>query len=45
LNSDKNVIENTGLIELYETVLARALALSIDNSSNGNASDGIKQAL
>ncbi|MCF7675315.1 MAG: hypothetical protein K9M97_08215 [Akkermansiaceae bacterium] len=45
LNPDKNVIENTGLIELYETVLARARELSIDNSSNGNASDGIKQAL
>lgn len=45
LNSDKNVIENTGLIELYETVLARARELSIDNSSNGNASDGIQQAL
>lgn len=45
LNSDKNVIENTGLIELYETVLARARELSIDNSSNGNTSDGINQAL
>ncbi len=45
LNPDKNVIENTGLIELYETVLARARELSIDNSSNGNASEGIKQAL
>lgn len=45
LNPDKNVIENTGLIELYMTVLNRAKALSIDNSSNGNASDGVKQAL
>ena len=45
LNSDKNVIENTGLIELYETVLARARELSIENSSNPVASDGIKQAL
>ena len=45
LNSDKNVIENTGLIELYETVLARALSLSIDNSSNGVGTDGIQQAL
>jgi len=45
LNPDKNVIENTGLIELYETVLARARELSIDNSSNGNATDGINQAL
>ncbi len=45
LNPDKNVIENTGLIELYRTVLERARELSIDNSSNGNASDGINQAL
>lgn len=45
LNPDKNVIENTGLIELYRTVLDRARELSIDNSSNGNASDGINQAL
>lgn len=45
LNSDKNVIENTGLIELYSTVLDRARALSIDNSSNGAASAGIRQAL
>jgi hypothetical protein len=45
LNSDKNVIENTGLIELYMTVLNRARSLSIDNSTNGVASDGIKQAL
>ena len=45
LNPSKNVIENTGLIELYETVLARARELSIDNSSNPVASDGINQAL
>ncbi|MAT46027.1 MAG: hypothetical protein CMO35_01200, partial [Verrucomicrobiaceae bacterium] len=45
LNSDKNVIENTGLIELYETVLARARELSIDNSSNPVSTDGINQAL
>jgi hypothetical protein len=45
LNPDKNVIENVGLIELYETVLNRAKSLSIDNSSNGNATDGINQAL
>ncbi len=45
LNPDKNVIENTGLIELYETVLARARELSIDNSSNPSATDGINQAL
>ncbi len=30
LNADKNVIENVGLIELYETVLKRARDLSID---------------
>jgi len=45
LNPDKNVIENTGLIELYETVLARAKELSIDNSSNPVSTDGINQAL
>ncbi len=45
LNSDKNVIENTGLIELYETVLQRAKELSIDNSSNAVSTDGINQAL
>ncbi len=45
LNPDKNVIENTGLIELYMTVLNRARSLSIDNSTNGVASTGIKQAL
>jgi len=45
LNPDKNVIENTGLIELYRTVLERAEELSIGNSSNGNASDGVNQAL
>ncbi|MEO6475878.1 MAG: choice-of-anchor D domain-containing protein [Luteolibacter sp.] len=45
LNSDKNVIENTGLIELYETILQRAKELSIDNSSNPVSTDGINQAL
>ncbi len=45
LNPSKNVIENTGLIELYRTVLERAKELSIGNSSNGNATDGINQAL
>jgi hypothetical protein len=45
LNPDKNVIENTGLIELYETVLQRARDLSIDNSSNPVSTDGINQAL
>ncbi|MCX6875772.1 MAG: hypothetical protein NTW21_18480 [Verrucomicrobia bacterium] len=45
LNPDKNVIEHTGLIELYETVLARARELSIDNSSNPVSTDGINQAL
>jgi len=45
LNSDKNVIENTGLIELYRTVLERARELSIDNSSNPVSTDGINQAL
>ncbi|NNM31014.1 MAG: hypothetical protein HKO57_15955, partial [Akkermansiaceae bacterium] len=45
LNSDKNVIERTGLIELYETVLARARELSIDNLSNPVSTDGINQAI
>ena len=45
LNPDKNVIENTGLIELYETVLQRAKALSIENSTDPSSSDGIGQAL
>lgn len=33
LNPDKNVIENVGLIELYETILKRGGDLSIDLSS------------
>jgi hypothetical protein len=45
LNPDKNVIENVGLIELYETILQRARELSTDNSSNPQASEGINQAL
>ena len=46
LNSDKNVIENTGLIELYETVLQRARELSIDNSTSPSVdNDAINQAL
>ncbi|MBL9139750.1 MAG: hypothetical protein JNK85_28025 [Verrucomicrobiales bacterium] len=32
LNPDKNVIENVGLIELYETILRRGRSLSIDLS-------------
>ncbi|MCB1095554.1 MAG: SBBP repeat-containing protein [Verrucomicrobiae bacterium] len=44
LNPDKNVIENVGLIELYQTVLNRAKDLSIDLTSPvGNES--IYQAL
>ncbi|MGY8642298.1 MAG: hypothetical protein ACKVJU_14545 [Verrucomicrobiales bacterium] len=42
LNPDKNVIENVGLIELYETVLQRAKDLSI---GLGNNNPGINQAL
>jgi len=45
LNPDKNVIENVGLIELYETVLQRAKELSIENSSNPSGTPGINQAL
>jgi hypothetical protein len=33
LNSDKNVIENVGLIELYQTILNRASDLSINLST------------
>jgi hypothetical protein len=33
LNPDKNVIENVGLIELYETILQRGRDLSIDLST------------
>jgi hypothetical protein len=33
LNPDKDVIENVGLIELYQTILDRGRALSIDLSS------------
>ncbi len=33
LNPDKNVIENVGLIELYQTILNRARDLSIDLST------------
>ena len=33
LNPDKNVIENVGLIELYQTVLNRAMDLSINLST------------
>ena len=40
LNSDKNAIENVGLIALYETVLARAKELT-----SGSATDGTNQAL
>ena len=45
LNPDKDVIENVGLIELYETVLERAKSLSIDNSSNPSTSDSIGSAI
>lgn len=33
LNADKNIVENTGLLELYTTVIQRAKGLSIDLSS------------
>lgn len=42
LNADKDVIENTGLIELYQTVLNRASGLSIDADQT---SVGVTQAL
>ena len=43
LNSDKDVLENVGLIELYETVLARAKELTLD--VNGGSTSGTDQAL
>lgn len=45
LNSNKDVIEGVGLIELYETVLKRARDLTIDNSQPGAATDGTNQAV
>ncbi|MCP5518279.1 MAG: hypothetical protein H7A45_13575 [Verrucomicrobiales bacterium] len=42
LNSDKDVIEGVGLIQLYETVLNRARALTLDVD---NPSEGANQAL
>lgn len=44
LNASKDVIENLGLIELYETVLKRARDLSIDGASP-TATSGINAAL
>ena len=43
LNPDKNVIENVGLIQLYETVLARAKELTLDEP--GASTEGTNQAL
>jgi hypothetical protein len=43
-NSDKDVIENVGLIELYQTVLNRAKSLSIDLSQPATSS-GVTAAL
>ena len=45
LNPDKNVIENVGLIELYQTILERAKKLSIDNESDPSFTAGTGQAL
>ncbi len=44
LNAEANVIQNVGLIELYETVLRRARALSID-ASLPTATPGIHAAI
>ncbi|MGI9240214.1 MAG: hypothetical protein ACR2RV_05405, partial [Verrucomicrobiales bacterium] len=43
LNSDKDVIENVGLIQLYETVLLRAKELTLD--VDGASNSGTNQAL
>jgi hypothetical protein len=44
LNNDQDVIENTGLIQLYETVLQRALNLSV-NASQPYTDDAVYTAL
>ncbi|MEM7394166.1 MAG: hypothetical protein AAF492_17645, partial [Verrucomicrobiota bacterium] len=44
LNPDKNVVENVGLIELYQTLLHRAEALSID-LTRPISSPGVNNAL
>lgn len=44
LNSSKDVIENLGLIELYETVLKRARDLSVD-AGQPTSSPGINAAI
>ncbi|MFO1460141.1 MAG: hypothetical protein U1G08_12105, partial [Verrucomicrobiota bacterium] len=44
LNSDKNVIESAGLLEIYQTVIDRAKALSIDATQPVNT-PGIAAAL
>ncbi|WP_309380816.1 LamG domain-containing protein [Cerasicoccus frondis] len=43
LNSDKDVIEDVGLIALYETILHRAKSLTLD--IDGASTDGTNQAL
>jgi len=44
LNASKDVVENLGLIELYETVLNRARDMTI-NGSSGLSSSGIDAAI
>lgn len=44
LNSSKDVVENLGLIELYETVLKRARDLSVD-AAQPTSSSGINAAI
>ncbi|KMT64331.1 PA14 domain-containing protein [Catenovulum maritimum] len=44
LNSDKDVIENVGLIQLYQTVLERARLLSID-ASQPTSTSAVNNAL
>tara|TARA_R110002072_G_scaffold13481_3_gene57024 strand:- start:105700 stop:114426 length:8727 start_codon:yes stop_codon:yes gene_type:complete len=44
LNPDKNVVENSGLIQIYQTLLERARKLSID-ATQPTATDPIFQAL
>jgi predicted outer membrane repeat protein len=44
LNPDKNVIENYGMAEIYQTVLERAKDLSID-AQQPDSNDGVIQAI
>jgi hypothetical protein len=44
LNASKEVVENLGLVQLYETVLERARDMTVD-ASNGTTTSGINAAI